>query len=121
MDEILRIFGEEHYSNDLEQARRFWQGERRYVISVNSVKHNYRQLFDLKRMEALAELQLVDQVAMPGISLPIVTTDWGAISTTRYWGGKVQFDSTGANIFVNPVAETIDQGLAIQPAQAGDA
>ncbi len=121
MDEILKMFGEEHYSNILEQARRFWQGEGRYVISVNPVKHNYRQLFDLKRMEALAELHLADQAAMPGISLPIVTTDWGTISTARYWGGKVQFDSTGGNIFVNPVAETIDQALAKQPVQAEDA
>jgi hypothetical protein len=42
MDEILKIFGEEHYSNDLDMARRFWQREKRYVISLNPVKHNYR-------------------------------------------------------------------------------
>ena len=56
MDEILKIFGEERYRNDLLKARRFWKGEGRYIISVNPVEHNYRQLFDQKRMEVLAGL-----------------------------------------------------------------
>lgn len=41
MDEIIKIFGEEHYSNRQDQIRQFWQGERRYVISVSPVKHNF--------------------------------------------------------------------------------
>jgi len=120
MDEILKLFGEERYNQTVERARRFWQGEGRYVISVNPVKHNYRQLFDPARMETLAGLHLADQAAMPGISLPVLTADWGTISTARYWGGKVQFDSTGGNIFINPVAETIDQALALHPLAPDD-
>jgi hypothetical protein len=45
----------------------------------------------------------------------------GADQHCQVWGEKVQFDSTDGNIFVNPMAETINQTLVMQSAQAGDA
>ena len=46
MSKFLRIFSEEHYSNELDQARRFWQGEALCNFG-QSVKHNDSQLFPL--------------------------------------------------------------------------
>jgi len=108
-----KILQMKNYKANLETARRFWQGEGRYAISVYPVKHNYRQLFDMERMLQLAPLHLADQASMPGISLPTVSTDWGTISTAKYWGGKAQFDSTGGNTFINPAAQTVAQALEL--------
>ena len=58
---------------------------------------------------------LETQASLPGVNLPTFFADFGTISTAKYWGGKPRFDSTGDNIFVDPVADSVKEALAIAP------
>ena len=118
MDQIRAWY--QHYENDLETVRRFWQGEGRYLISIHSTAHAYRQVFDDARILQEAPLHLEAQSGLPGLQLPAFFADWGTVSTAKYWGGQPRFDSTGGNLFIDPVAQTIDQALALRPFPAGD-
>jgi len=50
---------------------------------------------------------------MPGLNVPDFFADFGTISTAKHWGGTPRFDSTGGNIFIDHVAQTVDKALAI--------
>jgi hypothetical protein len=108
------------YDQDLDRVQRFWQGEERALVSVYSTAHEYRQCFDDGTILAQAPLHLQAQARLPGMNLPSLFCDWGTVSTAKYWGGKVQFDSTGGNIFINPIAQTIDEALARAPFAVDD-
>ncbi len=103
------------YTADLEKVRRFWAGEGRYLVSVTTNQHYYRQVFDDDVILQRAPLNLQAQAQCPGVNLPGFFVDWGTISTAKYWGGTAHFDSTGGNIFIDPVAPTVEEGLRLKP------
>lgn len=103
------------YTADLERVRRFWAGDERFLISLTTSQSYYRQVFDDAEILRRAPLHLQAQAQCPGINLPSFFVDWGTISTAKYWGGKPRFDSTGGNIFIDPVAPTVAAGLALSP------
>ena len=111
MDIIRQWFP--NYSMDLERVRRFWSGEGRYLISVTTSQAYYRQVFDDGEILRQAPINLQAQSQCPGINLPSFFVDWGTISTAKYWGGKTRFDSTGGNIFIDPIAPTVADGLRL--------
>jgi hypothetical protein len=104
-----------HYNADVERVRRFWDGEGRYLVSLTTSQAYYRQVFDDAKILRLAPQNLQAQSQCPGINLPSFFVDWGTISTAKYWGGTARFDSTGGNIFVDPVAPTVTDGLRLAP------
>ena len=108
------------YDADLEQVRRFWQGEGRAIVSLYPAGHAYRQCFDDAEVMRAAPQFLEAQARLPGLNLPSFYPDWGTISTAKYWGGTVRFDSTGGNIFVDPAAQTLDEALALTPLPVDD-
>ena len=116
----LQEFAASTYQSNLDNLNRFWNGVGRYVISVYPLQNSYNKCFDMEKMLALAPLHLADQVGLPGASMPVVIPDWGTISTAKYWGGSSRFDSTGGNIFIDPVAQTIEEALALQPRPVND-
>jgi hypothetical protein len=118
MDQLLAWF--ETYEADLDRVRTFWRGEGRYVVSVYSTQHNYRQVFDGGVIIEEAPRHLQAQAELPGLNLPSLYADWGTVSTAKYWGGTAQFDSTGMNIFVDPMAQTVDEALEMEPSPVDD-
>ena len=118
MDRLLTWF--ETYEANLDRVRAFWRGEGRYTISVYSTQHNYRQVFDGDVILKEAPRHLRAQAALPGLNLPSLYADWGTVSTAKYWGGPVRFDSTGMNIFVDPMAQTVDEALEMEPLPIDD-
>ena len=113
MDQIRQWF--KSYDKDLERVKRFWQGEGRYLNSLTTGFENYRQSFDDEVMLNKAPKNLEFQGNLEGINLPSFFADFGTISTARYWGGSAHFDSTGGNIFIDPVAQTLDEALRLEP------
>jgi hypothetical protein len=118
MDQIRQWYP--HLDADLAAVRRFWAGEGRYLVSVNTNNHYYRQTFDDAAVLAAAPHNLQALSQLPGCSLPTFFADWGTVTTAKYWGGEAHFDSTGGNIFIDPVAETLDEGLALTPRPVDD-
>jgi hypothetical protein len=110
-DLLLTWYGAERYANQLQVVRDFWNGKGRYLVSVYASGENYRQNFNLDEALPKAARHLEAQAKLPGINLPTLFPDWGTISTAKYWGGRWQFDSTGGNIFIHPVANTLDAAL----------
>jgi hypothetical protein len=108
------------YDADLERVRRFWQGEGRTLVSLYPAGQAYRQCFDHATILREAPRFLQAQAQQPGTNLPSFYPDWGTISTARYWGGEPRFDSTGGNIFIDPVAQTLDEALALAPLPVDD-
>lgn len=115
MDRLRQWFGEEKYQANLETVKRFWRGQGRYIISVNSTQHYYRQVFDDEAILQSAPLHLEAQAGLPGLNLPALFADWGTVTTGKYWGATPRFDSTGGNIFIDPVAQTVEDALVIDP------
>ena len=113
MDQIRLWF--KNYDQDLERVRRFWMGEGRYLISLTTGFESYRQSFNDEVMVSKTPMNLEFQAKVPGINLPTFFADFGTISTARYWGGSDHFDSTGGNIFIDPVAQTLDEALKLSP------
>lgn len=98
--------------------RAFWAGEGRYIVSIYAAGESYRQIFDLGQAQEIAIRHHEAQARLPGINLPAAFTDWGTVSTAKYWGGRARFDSTGGNIFIDPVAQTVDEALRLNPLPA---
>jgi len=82
---------------------------------VNASQDTYRQVFDEAAILERAPSNLRAQAQMPGLNLPAFFADFGTVSTAKHWGGTPRFDSTGGNIFIDPVARTLDEALAIEP------
>ncbi|MBN1782427.1 hypothetical protein JW948_14930 [bacterium] len=114
-DRLLEWIGRSRYQADMNRIRAFWRGEGRYLVSVNTTAHAYRQVFDDARILALAPRNLETQSRLPGTSMPAFFADFGTVSTAKYWGGRVRFDSTGANIFIEPAAQNVEEALSITP------
>ena len=108
------------YDDDLARVERFWQGEGRVVASLYPTVYAYRQSFDDAKILSEAPRFLKAQAAQPGLNLPSFYPDWGTISTAKYWGGTPRFDSTGDNIFVDPVAQTVDEARVLDPLPVAD-
>jgi hypothetical protein len=115
MDTLLQWFGTDEYNARLERIRAFWGGNERFLVTVNTSANQYRQSFDPATILEKAPLNLKAQANLPGVNIPMLFTDFGTISTAKYWGGTPRYDSTGANIFLDPVAETLSEALAITP------
>lgn len=115
VDSIRQWFGEDTCDERLARIKAFWGGEGRYVVTVNSQECGYRQVFDERKILELAPRNLRHQATLPGLNLPALFADFGTVSTARHWGGKPRFDSTGGNIFIDPVAQNLDQALALAP------
>lgn len=117
MDQIAQGWGLERYAATLERVRRFWRGEGtdRFLVSIHSTEPAYRQAFDDAKMLAAIPAHLEAESRLPGVNLPAVFLDYGTISTAKYWGGAPRFDSTGGNIFVDPVAATLAEAEALAP------
>jgi len=115
MNQLDLWFGRERLIENEARVRAFWGGAERFLISVDSQEYRYRQSFDADEMLRLAPLNLRHQAELPGINLPSFYPDYGTISTAKYWGGTTRFDSTGGNIFCDPVAPNVEAALAISP------
>jgi hypothetical protein len=113
MDQVKEWFT--NYEKDLERVRRFWQGEGRYLISLTTGQEYYRQIFDDAEILRKAPKHLEVQASLPGTNLPSFFADFGTVSTAKYWGGQTHFDSTGGNIFIDPVVQTLDEALKLKP------
>jgi len=120
VDRLLSLFGEDRYHADLDRVRRFWAGEGRAIVSMTSDRAAYRQNFNDEEILAKAVENLRDQARLPGVNIPSYFPDFGTISTAKYWGGHWHFDSTGGHIFIDPVAATLDDALALTPRPIDD-
>lgn len=121
MDRLVDWFGQERLQSDMQRVRRFWAGEGRHIVSINTTRHGYRQIFDDAKMAELAVRNLQEQASLPGVNLPAVFADYGTISTARYWGGEVHGGTSEVNIYINPAAQTLDEALALNPRPVDDA
>ena len=118
MDQLEQWFP--NYDRDLERMQRFWAGEGRYVITVQTSQYNYRQTFDDSKMVDWASRGLYAQSRLPGLNLPSFFTDLGTISTAKYWGGHWHAPEGDRRIYIDPVAQTLDEALAIKPRPVDD-
>jgi hypothetical protein len=118
MDQLRQWYT--NYETDLERVYRFWKGEGRCLVSINSTQHYYRQTFDDAVLLREAPLHLAAESKLPALQLPSFFADWGTVTTAKYWGGKARFDSTGGNIFTDPVVQTIDDALSLKPFPVDD-
>lgn len=120
MDKIVEWLGEGEWERRLGRVRRFWAGEGRAMVSVESGEGAYRQLFDDAKVLERAPLNFQAQAALPGCNLPAFAADYGTVSTARYWGGKTFFPHEESHdLFIQPAAETLDAALAL-PIKAVD-
>ena len=119
-DRLLTWFGAEDYARQLDQVRRFWAGEGRYVVSLQTSAHPYRQAFDEADMCRAAAAQLEAQAALPGMNLPSLFADFGTISVARYWGGRVVPPKAGAMIYIEPAAQSVAEALELTPRPVDD-
>jgi hypothetical protein len=119
-DCIADWFGDEGYMANLERIRAFWDGKERFLVSVHPEEDGYRQMFDDARMLALAPRHLQRTARLPGVNLPAFIADFGTVSTGRYWGGRTRFDSTGKNLFIDPVAHSAENALYLRPRPVDD-
>ena len=114
-DQLLGWFGPEKYRAQLDAVRRFWAGEGRYVVSIHSNEHDYRQTFDDALVRREAPAQFRQQAELPGMNLPSLFPDFGTISTAKHWGGQIIPPRDGAMIYIEPVAQSVEEALAIEP------
>lgn len=115
MDRLAQWFGAERLAQQMARLRAFWDGSERFIVSVNSGVAAYRQRFDAQDILTLAPRNLEHWASLPGLNLPSFYPDYGTISTAKYWGGHWHFDSTGGNMFVDPVAPDVASALRIAP------
>ena len=104
----------------LARVRRFWQGEERLLVSLFPAKLGYSQVVDDAAILQHARTSLPCLAQLPGVNLPSFSANFGTISTAKYWGGTPRFDSTGGNIYLPPVANTLDEAIKLEPLPVGD-
>jgi hypothetical protein len=115
MDKISEWFGSGVCEQQLQRVRNFWAGAERHVASINTSKHYYRQVHDQEEMLRLAVMNLEAQARLPGLNLPAFCYDTGTVSTAKYWGGRFEQEPTTGNEFIHPVAQTVEEALALPP------
>lgn len=122
MDSLLQLWGQERYAATLDRIRRFWLGlgDDRFMVSIQADQPAYRQVYDTDQILDAVPRQLDLQAKLPGANLPTAFFDFGTVSTARYWGGTRRFDAGVMNAYIDPVASTIPQAMAIQPRPVDD-
>ena len=88
MDNILEWFGPGIYEERMARMRSFWNGEERFVVSVNASHNMYRQVVDEEVVLARAPSNLRTQARLPGLNLPAFFADFGTVTTARHWGAR---------------------------------
>ena len=97
----------------IQRATDFWNKQERYLVSVYSEKYQYRQCCNDQTILESAPGHVAHQRSLPGVNFPTFFADFGTVTNGTFWGGKPRRDSTGENIFLDPVAQTIDEALAL--------
>jgi len=116
----MQWFGPERYERQMAQAARFWDGEGRCLVSLQTSAHGYRQIFDPALIRQEAPLALRAQAELHGCNLPAFFADFGTVSTARYWGGRLVPPKDGAMIYIHPAAQTVEEALALRPRPVDD-
>ncbi len=117
-DRIVRWFGRDRIAGWLERIDRFWSGEGRYLVSITTGSHGYRQKRDPSDVPERIEANLRAQAQVPGINPPSVFADFGTISLPRYWGGTVHWPEQTCP-YIDPAAQDLDAALQL-PRRAAD-
>jgi len=120
MDQILEWYGEDNYAESIRLAREFWSGQGRIMFSMNTSLGYYRQVFDDNEIISRLPENLKVLSKLPGVNPPSFYPDFGTVSTAKYWGGDCHFDSTGGNIFIEPIAKNIQEALSLTPLSVDD-
>lgn len=118
-DLIAQWYGAERLQADLDRVQRFWAGEGRALASLITWPFPYRQCLSDEQMLALAPRQIAAQASLPGLAIPCFHADFGTVSMPRYWGGERTQHANG-QIHIRPVARTLDEALALEPAAVDD-
>lgn len=105
----------------LSMIRDFWKGKGRYICSIHPTDDMYLRTFDRNDVLERAPKHIPHYRELPGANVPAFYANYGTVSTAKYYGGKAQFDSTGENIFINPVAQTVAEAEALTPRSVDDA
>lgn len=108
------------YDADLQRIHAFWRGQGRALVSLYPSSVAYRQVFDDDRVLKAVPTQLKAMGQLPGVSLPTFWPDYGTVTTAKYWGCTPRFDSTGGNIFVDPLVRRIDETEGLKPKAIDD-
>lgn len=113
MDQIDQWFNKSKLNKQLAQVNSFWQGEGRFLVTVNSEYQMYRQCNSEEELISKAILNIEDQSRQPGINFPVLYADFGTVSSPKHWGGKAFLDSTGQRFNIKPVAKNVSAALEI--------
>lgn len=119
-----RDFLAEHFGNEVLQARHrkvdeFWNGHGRYLVSITTGKHGYRQQRNDADILPLFRQNLQAQSQVPGCNIPSFFPDFGTISLPKFWGGNVQWPKD-TNIYIEPVTQDVETALKLKPAAVDD-
>lgn len=119
-DRLLEWFGPSLHER-LARVRDFWAGQGRCVVSLASTVAAYRQNLDAPDLLDRVEANLRAQARLPGVNLPAFAADFGTVSTAKHWGGEARVDPHSRQIYIEPVAATLDEALALTPRPVEDA
>jgi hypothetical protein len=92
----------------------FWNKRQPKVVYSCIPEPTYRQK-DPPEMQQMAAEAIANWDAGGANCPPVFMPDFGTVTTAKPFGGKVVRSSDGAQIFIEHVAETIDEALAIEP------
>jgi hypothetical protein len=97
----------------------FWRGVARPPVVFTHVPDlTYRQKPPAEMLEMAIEL--ISRWESTGSNLPpVFVPDFGTVTNAKPWGGKIH-RTDGGQLFIEPVAETLDDALAIDPAPNPD-
>ncbi len=118
-DQLTQWFGPNRITDRHDRIERFWSGTGRYLVSITTTAHGYRQLRDPSDLPERAVANLRAQAAVPGINPPSFFPDFGTISLPRYFDGTVHWPAETCP-YIDPVTTDIDQALALSRRPADD-
>jgi hypothetical protein len=118
-DHIAHWYGAERLQADRDRVQRFWAGAGRALATLMLWPFPYRQSLDDATMLDLAPRQLEALAALPGLTTPCFHADFGTVSMPRYWGGE-RYQHANGQIHIRPMARTLDEALALEPAPVDD-
>ena len=117
MNEVNKInqwFGESELRHNFARIKSFWQGQERFLVTINSAHEMYRQLNDENEMVSKAVLNIEDQAKLPGVNFPVFHADFGTICAPKHWGGETFLDSTGERLNIKPVAKNAHEAVGLE-------
>ena len=108
-------------NSTIDRVRRFWAGQGRCVASMTP-GGRLRPRQDLTDAEWLATWRrgLAEQAHWPGLNVPSIFPDFGTVSVPRHWGGAVTYAADSGNPYIQPVAQTVAEALAVRPRPVHD-